>query len=315
MITEPILKLKDQEVVKALFKDATTGSILIGTSKGRILLAKVLGSNAYIAGNRTIYATRTNGMGVESESASINVRYGLIDKVVELTNGFAITRWKDVIGPAGAESYKRVSGIFTTPVLWAGEDFGWWGTASWSQIIGSDSRAIVAIRVAGSESALMSMPWKAMESTTSGMVSWPMDEVSIAGSYAQLRIVLESSKTEDNPSVSNLVLSYSSKHASYFFITKMSMGKGSSIKGGLLTASVVVPRNTEVKWGVVGSNSANWNDYVAVTPDKWFDLSDGFGDRLKVGVKLISYDDERAPTVDEFAIAFDSDADNLINKD
>ena len=314
MRTEPILQLKDQEVVKSLFRDDATGAVLMGTSGGRILLVRKLESNAYMAGNRTIYATRTNGMGAESAASSVNVRYGLVDKIVELTNGFSITRWRDATGPLGAETYKTVSGVFTTPVLWAGEDFGWWGTATWNQVVGPESRVVVSARVAGSEADLMSMTWRSMESVASGSASWSMDEFSTSGAYAQMRVVMESSSTSDNPSISNLVLPYSSKHASYFFVTKMSMTKGSSIKGGILTASVTVPKNTEAKWGVTGSNSANWNDYVSVTPDKLFELADGFGDRLKIGVKMLAYDDERYPTVDEFAVAFDSSMDNLLNK-
>ena len=44
-----------------------------------------------------------------------------------------------------------------------------------------------------------------------------------------------------------------------------------------------------------------------------FGLPDNFGDRLKVGAKMLVYDDENAPSVDEFSVAFDSDIDNLVN--
>jgi hypothetical protein len=314
MRTQPILKMTDGEEVKTMFLDESSGAVLVGTSQGRILAIRSLASNAYLMGERTIYATRINGRGEESATSGVNVRYGLVDKVVELASDMSVTRWKDVVSPAGAESYSTVSGVFTTPVLWAGEDFGWWGDASWTQTVGSDSRVVVAIRVASSEEAVLSAPWKSMEMTTSGLQSWSLDEFSIAGSYAQARVILSSGVASDIPVVSGFVLPYYAKHASYFFLTKITMEKGTSIRGGLLTASVSVPRNTEVKWGVAPNNTADWNTFTRITPDKLFELSETFGDRLKVGVKMITYDDERTPSIDEFSVVFDSNVDNLVNK-
>ena len=313
MRTEPILKLKDEEI-RALFLDSATGKVLVGTSQGRILIVSHLGTNAYMAGNRTIYATRTNDLGVESPVSSVNVRHGLMDKVVELTSGFSITRWKDVVGVLGAESVQAVSGTFTSPVLWAGEDFGWWGDASWTQSVGENSRAIVSVRIAGSEEALLASGWVSVESAASGATTMSLDASSTAGAYAQVRVVLASTLGSENPTISNLVVPYHAKHASYFFLTKISMKKGSSISGGMLTAAVSVPRNTEVKWGISSGNSSNWNDYLPIKPGETFSLPAGFGDRGKIGVKLLAYDDQRYPIVDEFAVAFDASIDNLLNK-
>lgn len=313
MRTQPILVLPDGEEVRTMFLDQASNSVLIGTSQGRILVVRRLASNAYLAGNRTVYATRTNGVGEESTVAQINVRYGLLNKVVEVAEDLSVTRWKDVTRPTGAESFSTVSGVFTTPVMWAGEDFGWWGDVSWQQTIGADSRVVVAIRVAATEQDLLASPWHTTEYATSGTQSWSLDELSTSGGYAQMKIVLESAMAVDNPKVSGLVLPYYSRHASYFFVTKLTMTKGTSIRGGLLTASFVVPRNTEIKWGVAPSNSENWNDFISVTPDKLFELPEGFGDRMKVGAKMLAYDEERYPSIDEFAVAFDSDVDNLIN--
>lgn len=315
MRTEPILRLNDDEEVRSMLRDPSTGSVLVGTSHGRILLIQRLASNAYLAGNRTIYATRNNCRGETSATGLVNIRYGLINKVVEMTDSMAVTRWKDVIRPMGADVFSKVSGVFYTPVLWAGEDFGWWGDASWSQSLEGNGRVVIAMRAAGSEEALLASPWKTMESKTSGQQTWSLDSLSAAGGYAQMKIVLESSSTEDSPIVSSLVLPYHSKYASYFFVTKITMTKKTSIRGGILTASVSVPRNTEVKWGVSDGRTSDWNDFVRIEPDKLFTLSEDFGDRMKIGVKMLSYDDERYPSVDEFSVAFDSDIDNLINKD
>lgn len=313
MRTQPILSLADGEEVRTMFRDEATGVVLVGTSQGRILCVRRLASNAHLAGNRTIYATRTNGVGEESPIASANVRYGLLDRIAEVASDMSIVRWKEVARPTGAESSSTASGVFTTPILWAGEDFGWWGDVSWSQSV-DGGRVVVAIRVSSSEEGLLAAPWRTTERTSSGAQAWQIDELSTADAYAQMRVVLESSSPAGGPSVSALALPYHSRHASYFFLTKLSMLNGTSIRGGMLTASFVAPRNTEVKWGVAGSNSADWRDFTAVTPDRLFELADGFGDRLKVGVKMLSYDDDHYPSVDEFAVAFDSDVDNLVNR-
>jgi hypothetical protein len=197
--------------------------------------------------------------------------------------------------------------------MWAGEDFGWWGNATWTQTI-NGGRVVVAIRIASSEEGLLSAPWVTHESVASGAVIWPLDDMSAAGSYAQFRIVMESTVNNANPLVTGLVIPYYSRHASYFFMTKLAMTKGSDIKGGLLTAAVSVPKHTEVKWGVANSNTADWNNFLSITPDKLFELPDGFGNRMKIGAKLLSYDDERYPSIDEFAVSFDSNIDNLISK-
>lgn len=313
MRTIPILKLNGDEEIRTLFRDGADGPVLVGTSEGRILLIKHLATTAYMTGDRTIYAKTIDSNGELSGAAFVNLRYGLLDKIAELTSELTVTRWKDVRRPSGAEAVKTVSGVFTTPVLWAGEDFGWWGNAAWTQAT-NGGRVVAAIRLASSEDGLLSAPWITHESLESGSVTWPLEDMSAAGSYAQFRIVMESTVNNANPSVTGLVLPYHSRHASYFFMTKLTMTKGSGIKGGLLTTAVSVPKHTEVKWGVANSNTADWNDFLSVTPDKLFELPDGFGDRMKVGAKLLSYDDERYPSIDEFAVSFDSNIDNLISK-
>jgi len=313
MRTVPILKLSGDEEIRAIFRDGSDGYVLVGTSQGRILLVKNLSATAYMTGDRTVYAKTIDGNGVPSDTAFVNIRYGLRDKIAELAEDMSVTRWKVVTQPFGAEAIKKISGMFTTPVMWAGEDFGWWGDASWTQTL-NGGRVVVAIRIASSETGLLSAPWKTYESVDSGSVIWPLEDMSAAGSYAQFKVVIESTISSVGPVMSGLVIPYYSKHASYFFLTKLTMTKGSGIKGGLITASVSVPKHTEVKWGVSNSNSANWNDFLPVELDKLFELPDGFGDRLKVGAKLLSYDDERYPSIDEFAVAFDSNIDNLINR-
>jgi hypothetical protein len=143
-------------------------------------------------------------------------------------------------------------------------------------------------------------------------MSKSLDDMSIAGAYAQVKVHLESPSTTDSPAVSALVLPYYARHVSYFFTVKTSLRKGTSIRGGMLVGAASVPENTEVKWGVANSASVDWNDYIEVQPGKVFSLPEGFGDRIRVGARMVAYDDERYPVIDEFALSFDSDIDNIV---
>jgi hypothetical protein len=312
MKSEPILILKNGEIITSMVYDDAKGFVLLGTSEGRILLVKKLGLNAFMMGNRTIYASVTGGAGIEIEAQPKNIRYGLMDRIFEITSGHQITRWKSFDNPSGIDVHTTNVGTFTTPVLWAGENFGWWGDISWSQVIPAGCRVVIQIRAGGSTEGVLSAVWKTFEETTSGNITKSLDEIAIAGSYAQVKVYLESPAATVNPQVSNLILPFLAKHVSYFFTVKMAMEKGTNIKGGMLVGLVSTPANTEVKWGVTNSPSVNWNDYIEVTPGKIFALPEGFGDRIKVGAKMIVYDNEVYPSIDEFALTFDSDIDNLI---
>lgn len=314
MKSEPILALKNGETVMSMMYDRPRGAVLVGTSDGRILIIRRLGMNAFMAGDRTIYASAIGPSGEESDAKHRNVRYGIIDRILEISSSHEIARWKKFENPTGIDSNKKSIGTFTTPVLWAGENFGWWGDLSWSQSLPDGCRVVVQARMAGSSDAVSSAKWMTLESDSSGMVVKSLDESSIAGSYAQIRVHLESPAGSDSPEVSTLILPFFTRHVSYFFTVKMSMHKGTDIRGGMLVGVVSMPENTDVKWGVANSASADWNDYVEVTPGKAFTLPEGFGDRIKVGARMVSYDDERYPSVDEFSLTFDSDVDNLIGR-
>jgi hypothetical protein len=71
------------------------------------------------------------------------------------------------------------------------------------------------------------------------------------------------------------------------------------------------PQNTEIRFGIAGTNTADWNDYTVVDPNKLFSL--GNLERMKVGIKMISYDDNY-PEVAEFSLLTGSELDNNINE-
>jgi len=306
--------LKNGETVSSMAYCPFKKSVVLGTSEGRILLVKTLGLNGFMMGNRTIYSSATTGAGIESEAAPVNVQYGLIDRIIEITSSREITRWRKFDRPTGIDVTRTSVGMFTTGVLWAGQDFGWWGDLSWAQTIPDGCRVAVQVRVAGTSDAVAGTAWRTFEETTSGTITKSLDELSTAGSYAQMRVLLESADASASPQVTALVLPFMAKHVSYFFTVKMVMEKGSNIRGGMLVGVSSAPANTDVRWGVADSASADWNDYVEVTPGKMFSLPEGFGDRIKVGAKMASYDDECYPSIDEFGLTFESSIDNILGR-
>jgi hypothetical protein len=93
------------------------------------------------------------------------------------------------------------------------------------------------------------------------------------------------------------------------------MKQGSNATELFLTGEYSMPQGTEVKFGVAPNGSADWNDYTIIEPGSLTFLPQGATDRLKLGVKLSSWDDTVIPSVDEFAVTIGASKDNLLNKE
>jgi hypothetical protein len=71
------------------------------------------------------------------------------------------------------------------------------------------------------------------------------------------------------------------------------------------------PKNTEIKFGIAGTNTSDWNDYSVVEMNKLFSL--GNLERIKIGIKMVSYD-ENVPEISEFSLLTGSEKDNKLNE-
>jgi hypothetical protein len=71
------------------------------------------------------------------------------------------------------------------------------------------------------------------------------------------------------------------------------------------------PKNTEIKFGIAGTNTSDWNDYNVIETNKLFALNNL--ERMKIGIKMVSYD-ENVPEVAEFSLLTGSEKDNNINE-
>jgi hypothetical protein len=310
----PILELHDGAEIRALYHDQERGVLLAGISDGRIIKISSLASTAYLTGNRSLLAEVKDGFGNASDAGWSNLFYGLRNRIIEASEDKAPVRWKSVEKPFSADSVPKVMAVFTSPPMDAGEDFMRWNTLDWDQSVASGTGIKVGARVAETEGGLASVPWTMFESSSSGSISDSLDGFNHKGSFIQLRVEMTTEASGQTPEVARLVASYTTKFAVYFFTTKFSLEKGTNIGEGLLTASMSVPTNTEVKFGVTGTNSSDWTDYFEITPDELFAFPEEMDDKLKVGIKLISYSELAAPVVDEFAISFGGDKKNLLNE-
>jgi len=130
------------------------------------------------------------------------------------------------------------------------------------------------------------------------MISRNLLNTGLNGNFLQVKVEMETTIKDISPMVTNVTLKYSSRNSSYFFTTKFTLDQNSEAKSGLLTANISQPINTEIQFGVSDKDSADWNDYIAVQTDKFFDLNNK---NVKIGIKFTSYD-ESIPEVAEFAL-------------
>jgi len=312
----PILELSPEEHVSCMVKDEYEG-IIFGTSTGRILACSTKNFNAYLTGERTVYAEIWDGFGNKSSLTQSNFMYALYNKIAEITQDKEIVtnRYKT---NATIIPCDKITAIFTSQLLYVKEDMGLWKELIWEETKPTDSKIIICIRTGTSEQDIQSQPWKyCFQSTTleSGVITRALNNINLVGSYMQLKVEMRSYITNDfpptiSPIISKITVKYSTKHSFYFFTTKFSLEKGTKIKNGLLIANMTEPINTEIKFGIVNNNSVDWNDYQTIEPEKLVEINDF--DNVKVGIKFISYD-LNVPSLDEFSLILGDDKKQIIS--
>jgi hypothetical protein len=332
MIKSPILSLPNGITVKAMYADGVTGSVLISLSDGRILRMDEISMLAWLTGDRIISAQVMDGFGNVSVSGTMGILYALHNRIIEINRAKEQIKWKTVTEAFSATTLDEVSGTFTSPVMWAGEDFGFWKGLYWEHDSPAGTEVSVHARVSGDPTSILSGQWYdmspgAVESenferesssssdtahTTTSMFK-SMDRFNTMGNYLQIRITLKTSSPTRTPVVSKITAYYESKFAVYFFTQKFIMEQGSNAKDIFVTGTYSMPQNTEIRFGVTPGNSVDWNDYTVVEPGRLSSMPPGTNDRFKMGIKLLSWDDSAFPSVDEFAVMLGADKDNLLN--
>ena len=213
----------------------------------------------------------------------------------------------------------RITGTVLSPILNVQEDLGFWKQLMWRELKPDGTEIIICIRAADSLSELELMPWDycfvSRDSDngygSTGYITRNLMDVNVDGKYFQFKVTMTTDAKNITPTMLEIVLSYSTKFAVYFFTTKFSLQKDSNMKTGIIVAQITEPQNTEVHFGITNKNSADWNDYTPVSVDKFFSL-DNYNN-VKVGIRMVAYSDEY-PEVGEFALMSGAEKDNRLNE-
>ena len=319
MIFSPIFKSNFGNISMLKYANGI-GDLFAITDQGVVNKIRTIPANAYGTGLTEIFAQILDGDGTLSEITYDFVYYDLYKAVISVfPESFSVV--KEKISTFGINKATQIVGVYVSDILKADEDFGFWKTVSWTQNL-NQGRAIVAFKVSDSEVDIKSKDWQyyvSIESSAYGQyetstVSESLDRFNLKGRYMQFKVTLESKQDSLTPIVNNFVISYATKHSVFFFSRKFKIDKSYSIDDILMTASYSEPQNTELRFGVTNSNSSDWQDYKIVNLDELVKLPVGWGNMVKVGIKMSSYTDKFYPEVQEFAFLLGSDSDNNLNK-
>jgi hypothetical protein len=313
----PLIEFANDEYITYMMKDIAKGGVLFATSQGRIIGCQESVINAYLTGDRNVYAEVKDGFGNISDTAWTTFFYGLYNKIVEINEQKEIIKWKYEVQPS-AILIDRITGVFLSPILSVKEDLNFWKELIWQENKPDDTEIIICIRAADTIGQLTVLPWdycfisEDSDRTygSTGFITRDLNTYQIKGKYLQFKVTMTTDAKNISPSVVNLAVTYSTKFATYFFTTKFALQNRSDVKSGLIVANMTEPRNTEIKFGIAGTNSADWNDYAVIEMNKLFSLNSL--ERMKVGIKMIAYD-ENVPEVAEFSLLTGSLKDNEVN--
>lgn len=333
MIKTPILSLGNGVTVVAMYPDGVTGAVLVSLSDGRILMVDELTMIGYLTGDRILSAQTMDGFGSISAVGSTSVLYSLHNRVIEINKSKEQVRWKEVIEPFSAASIGKAIGVFTSPVMWGGHDFGFWKGLYCDRSTPDGTSVSVYARAGTNQNSILSNEWLDMTpgtneinnleiaSSSSSMGSHEsvtmfksLDGFNSKGSYLQLKLVLGTSESGSRPVVVKLTASYETKYSVYFFTQKFILKQGSNASDLFLSGTYSMPQGTEIKFGVSPSGSSDWNNYTIIEPDTLSSMPSEISDRLKMGIKMSSWSDSSFPSVDEFAMTIGASKDNLLNK-
>jgi hypothetical protein len=310
----PILELED-EYITTMIRDETKGGILFATSRGRLLNCYESLFNAYLTGERNVYAEVRDGLGNTSDTAYTSFFYALYNKIVEINEDKEIIRWRFENKP-DAITNDRITGIFLSPVLSVKQDLVEWKQLIWRETKPSNTDIVICVRSADTTDLLKQQPWdNCFVSRDSdrgyGSTGLIIRDLNLRGKYIQFKTTMTTDERDITPVLLSLSVTYSTKFALYFFTTKFALQKSSNVKRGLFVANMTEPQYTEVKFGVANKNTSDWNDYSVVGVNKFFDINSF--QEMKVGIKMIAYDDN-VPEVAEFSLLTGADINNQINE-
>ena len=267
---------------------------------------------------RNVFAEVKDGFGNISDTAYTNFFYALYRKIAEINESKEIVQYKYIVKP-DAIMTDRITGVFVSPILYVREDLGFWKQLLWKETKPENTEIIICVRSANSIAELQVLPWDncfASDSSDYGYIATDyilrsLDNIGLKGKYIQFKVTMITDSNNVTPIVAKVGITYSTKFAVYFFTTAFSLEKNARTKSGFMVANITRPQNTEIRFGISGQESRDWNDYTSVDFNKYFDMNNL--ERVKVGIKMISYDDN-IPEVANFAFMTGATGNNMFNQ-
>jgi len=320
----PVFKSKKGDISYLKYANGI-GSVFAMTFSGVINRLDSFPSNLFGRGLSYIFSQIENGEGDLSDPVDTSIYYDLYHMLISL-NGTSeeFTPVKENVEIFSTSKNSKVTAIYISDVLKADEDFGFWKNITWKQTV-SSARIVVALKVAETEEELLKLKWQYYISETPSegygsphpseyVVIKDLDRFNLKGRYMQFKVELETDSAFVNPIVSEFIITYAAKHAVFFFTRKIKIDRTTNLDNIILTANYSEPENTEIRFGLANSNTANWQDYKIVNLDELITLPSNWGSILKVGIKLSSYSDTKYPVIQEFAFLLGTDSDNKLNE-
>lgn len=306
----PILELPNNEKITSLFPCPVENVLLIGTSHGRILRQTKLSKNVYGTGARMISTQMTDGYGNFSPVFMGDLFYAFHDQIVQVNEDKNIASLKNKILVLATSQNQEMKGLFTSPILWGGNDFGYWESIYIEQNCPDDCETEFFLRTAAIEVEVAKQNWLSVYKGREDTKELAFD---LRGNYLQIKAELSTDVNKKKPYIYKIIVSYRTKHAVYFFTNKFSLERDTNLARGLFSASYIQPAATEIRFGITSENTSDWDQYTILDLDQVIDLPEGIQDSFKIGIKLISASTVNSPTVDEFAFVFEGAKKNQLN--
>jgi hypothetical protein len=209
----PLLELPENEYITCILKDIAKGGLLFSTSEGRILWCENAVVNAYLTGERKVYAEVTNGFGNISDTAWTSIFYGLYNKIAEVNAQKEIVKYEYEVKPS-AILIDRITGIFLSPILSVKENLNAWKQLIWRENKPADTEIIICIRSADTTAELQALSWdycfvsrdsdRAYGSTS--YITRELKDYQIKGKYLQFKVTMTTSSKNVSPSIVDLAV-------------------------------------------------------------------------------------------------------------
>jgi len=306
----PILTLPQGTEIKSIL--TCDSGVFLGLSDGRILRMDGIYRNAYLTGERSIYAQVQDAFGQTSGIGWSNLLYRLSNKILRLNNASVVNSY-DAKLPFSATQTSSVIGVFTSPVLFAGSDFGYWDQLIYAQSALPNTKIRIGIRVGNTEQICLSATWRYFESQNEN-VTVDLSGFNQSGAYIQSQIELTTLAKNLTPLVSSLTLSFKTRYAVYLFTRRFDLDSNTNLKSGIITANITSPLHTKVIFGISGKDSNDWSEYTPVTIDESFAMPESIKSSIKIGVKMASEISTDYASVAGFSIMLSGDVENQINQ-